>query len=302
MVYKFKIFCTIAETGSFSKTSKIVHITQPAVSLQIQALEEICGTKLLDRSRGSVTLTAAGEVMYKYAKKILNLHEKIEKEIGKATGMIKGGVTFGASTTLGNHVLPNVIIDFRKKHPRIRINMLVGNAKRIEDLLNTGFIDFGIVAGEPSKSGFKIEPVVQDELGFIVPPVHPWSRKELVSILEITKEPFIMREAGSATRQKIEEYLLSHGIGVNKLHIALVLGSTESIKEAVAGGAGISIISEWDAREEIKTGKLKFIVPREEKILRSFSLIMPPNIVLSPASEEFVSYLENYPYNNLLYK
>ncbi|MEW6738634.1 MAG: selenium metabolism-associated LysR family transcriptional regulator [Nitrospirota bacterium] len=302
MVYKFKIFCTIAETGSFSKTSRIVHITQPAVSLQIQALEEVCGTKLLDRSRGSVTLTAAGEVMYKYAKKILNLHEKIEKEIGRATGMIKGGVTFGASTTLGNHVLPGVIIDFRKKHPRIRINMLVGNAKRIEDLLNAGFIDFGIVAGEPSSNSFNVKPVVQDELGFIVPQAHPWSRKELVSILEITKEPFIMREAGSATRQKIEEYLLSHGIGVNKLHIALVLGSTESIKEAVAGGAGISIISKWDAREEIKTGKLKFIVPREEKILRSFSLIMLQNMVLSPASEELVSYLENYPYNKLLYK
>jgi molybdate transport repressor ModE-like protein len=300
MIYKFKIFCTIAETGSFSKTSRIVHITQPAVSLQIQALEEICGTKLLDRSRGSVTLTAAGEVIYNYAKKILDLHEKIEREIGKATGMIKGGVRFGASTTLGNHVLPNVIIDFRKKHPRIKINMLVGNAKRIEDLLNAGFIDFGIVAGEPSKSGFKVEPVVQDELGFIVPPAHPWSRKELVSILEITKEPFIMREAGSATRQKIEEYLLSHGIGIDKLHIALVLGSTESIKEAVAGGAGISIISKWDAREEIKTRKLKFVTPKEEKIFRNFSLIMTVNAVPSPAAEELISYFKNYPYTALL--
>ncbi|WP_203472951.1 selenium metabolism-associated LysR family transcriptional regulator [Dissulfurispira thermophila] len=300
MVYKFKIFCTIAETGSFSKTSKIVHITQPAVSLQIQALEEICGTKLLDRSRGSVTLTTAGEVLYKYAKKILDLHEKIEKEIGKATGMIKGGVTFGASTTLGNHVLPNVIINFRKKHPKIKINMLVGNAKRIEDLLNTGFIDFGIIAGEPSKTWFKAEPILQDELGFIIPIVHPWSRKELISILEITKEPFIMREAGSATRQKIEEYLLSHGIGINKLHIALVLGSTESIKEAVIRGAGVSIISKWDVKEEVKTGKLKFVSPKEEKIFRNFSLIMPTNTVLSPSAEELISYLKNYPYATLL--
>lgn len=298
--HKLKVFCTVAETKSFSKTSEIIHLTQPAVSLQIQALEEIYETKLFDRSSSFINLTTAGEILYRYAKEILALYAETEKEIGKITGRIKGSITIGASTTIGNYVLPTVISDFKKTHPKIKVNALIGNTRRIVDFLNSGVIDLGLVEGETSKHKIKTEPIIQDELLFIVPPFHPWAKKKVVSILEITKEPFILREEGSGTRQMIEKYLLSHGINTGDMSIALVLGSTEAIKQAVENGIGVSIVSKWAARKEVKYGSLKLITPKEEKIYRNFSLIMQKTAVLSHAVDEFLSYLKSYPYDNLL--
>ena len=104
--HKLKVFCTVAETKSFSKTSEIIHLTQPAVSLQIQALEEIYETKLFDRSSSTVALTPSGEILYKYAKEILNLYASAEKVIGEITGLVKGSISIGASSTIGNYLLP----------------------------------------------------------------------------------------------------------------------------------------------------------------------------------------------------
>ncbi len=298
--HKLKVFCTVAETKSFSKTSEIIHLTQPAVSLQIQALEELYETKLFDRSSNSISLTPAGEVLYRYSKDILALYAELEKEIGKITGLIKGSITIGASTTLGNYVLPSIIVDFKKNHPKIKINVLIGNTKRVLDLLNSGVIDLGLVEGETARHKIKVESLITDELALIVPPFHPWAKKKVISVLEIPKEPFIMREEGSGTRQMIEKYLAAHGIKISDMRIALVLGGTESIKEAVEGGIGISIVSRWAARKEIRYGSLKLITPKEEKMLRDFSLVMPRNAVVSHAVDEFLSFIKSYPYEDLL--
>jgi len=166
--------------------------------------------------------------------------------------------------------------------------------------LNSGILDLGLVEGEISRHKIKVEQLITDELVFIIPPLHQWAKKKTISILEITKEPFILREEGSGTRQMIEKYLLSHGINTSNMRIALVLGSTESIKEAVENGMGVSIISKWAAKKEVKYGSLKIVIPKEEKILRNLSLIMPKNAVQSHAVDDFFSYLKLYPYDNLL--
>lgn len=300
--HKLKAFCTVADTKSFSKTSGIIHITQPAVSLQIQSLEEIYEVKLFDRSSSSISLTPAGEVLYKYAKDILTLYADVEKQIGKITRLAKGSMVIGASTTIGNYIIPSVIANFRKIHPKIKINVFIGNTKKIADLLNSREIDFGLVEGDVSKHKLKIEPLITDELTFIVPSFHPWAKKKIVPILEITKEPFISREEGSGTRQIIEEYLLSCGINADDMQVALVLGSTESIKEAVENGIGISIVSKWAARKEVKRGGLRFVSPKGKKMIRKFSIIRPKNAITFYAVDEFLSYLKSYPYDDLLSK
>ena len=149
--HKLKVFCTVAETRSFSKASEIIHLTQPAVSLQIQALEEVYETKLFDRTSSNVMLTPAGEILYKYAKEILSLFADAEKDIGEITGLVKGSISLGASSTIGNYVLPAVIADFKRKNPKIKIHLLVGNTKRIVEFLNAGNIDLGLVEGEVTK-------------------------------------------------------------------------------------------------------------------------------------------------------
>lgn len=292
--HKLKVFCTVAETKSFSKASEIIHLTQPAVSLQIQALEELYETKLFDRSSSSVTLTKAGKVLYKYAKNILSLYADAEKQIGELTGLVKGSISIGASTTIGNNLLPNIIADFKKTRPKIKVHMLVGNTKRITEFLNSGNIDFGLVEGDVSKQKIKSEPLIKDELVVIVPSFHPWAKRKDISILEIMKEPFIFREEGSGTRQTIEKYLSSHGITVQNMMISTVLGSTVAIKEAVESGLGVSIVSRWSVRKERKYGTLKHLSIKEEKIMRDFSLIFSKNSVPTHAVDEFISYLRSY--------
>src|SRR5208337_4622200 len=298
--HKLKVFCTVAETKSFSKTSQIIHLTQPAVSLQIQALEELYETKLFDRSNSSINLTSAGEVLYRYSKDILTLYAELEKEISQITGLNKGRITIGASTTIGNYVLPNVVADFKKIHPKIKINILIGSTKKVLDLLNAGVVCFGLVEGETSKNKIKVEPMLADELVFILPATHPWAKRKAISLHEITREPFIIREEGSGTRQIVENYLISHGVKTSDLQIVLVLGGTESIKEAVESGMGIALVSRWAVRKELKYGILKYVIAKEARILRDFSLILPKNAVVSHAVDEFLSYLRLYPYNVLL--
>jgi DNA-binding transcriptional LysR family regulator len=298
--HKLKVFCTVAETRSFSKTSEIIHLTQPAVSLQIQALEEKYETKLFDRSSSTVTLTPAGEILYKYAKEILTLYTSAEKAIGKQTGLVKGSLTLGAGSNIGNYILPTLITEFRQTHPKSKIYLLVSNSKRVVDLLNAGNIDLGLVEGDVSRQKIVVKKLLADELLLIVPPGHHWAKRKEVSIADLSKEPFILRESGSGTRQMIEKFLGRHGITLHDLKISAILGSTEAIKDAVENGLGISIISRWAARKEKKYGTLHLLNIKEEKMARDFSLIMNKNSVASNSLEEFVSFLKAYSYDKLL--
>lgn len=298
--HKLKVFCTVAETRSFSKASEIIHLTQPAVSLQIQALEELYETKLFDRSSSNVTLTQAGEILYKYAKNILSLYAQAEKNIGEMTGLVKGSIGIGASTTIGNNLLPAVIADFKKTRPKIKIHMRVDNTRKIVESLNAGNIDFGLVEGDVTKQKIISERLIRDELCVIVPSFHVWAKRKEISILELTKEPFIFRETGSGTRQMVEKYLTEHGINLQNMMITLVLGSTEAIKQAVENGIGISIVSKWAARKETEYGTLKLLSIKEDKMIRDFTLIFSKNSVPTHAVDEFLSYLLSYRLDKLL--
>lgn len=298
--HKLKVFCTVAETKSFSKTSEIIHLTQPAVSLQIQALEELYETKLFDRSSGGINLTPAGEILYKYAKQILTLYAESAKEISKITGLIKGCVKIGAGTTVGNYILPAVAVDFKKRHPKIRVSISIGNARKILEMLNSSMIDFGVISEMPGKNKFSIESIISDELCVICSSEHPLTNQKSVSIYDVIKEPFVIREEGSSTRVIIEKFLAENGLSVSDLHISLILGSTGSIKEAVERGTGLSIVSKWAIRKEISCGNLRVLKLKEGKITRDFYIVLPKNTILSPAVEEFIAYLKNYPYSDLL--
>ncbi len=298
--HKLRVFCTVAETKSFSKASEIIHLTQPAVSLQIQALEELYETKLFDRSSSTVSLTPAGDILYKYAKEILALYAAAEKTVGELTGLVKGSISVGASTTIGNHLLPSVLADFRRTHPKIKVHLSVGNTKRIVEFLNSGNIDIGLVEGDVARQKVLVEKLTSDELVVIVPPLHPFTKKKEVSIYDVAKEPFILREEGSGTRQTIEKYLNKHGINTHDIKASMMLGSTEAIKEAVESGIGISIVSRWAARKENKYGSLKLLSLKEEKFFRDFSLISHKNAIVSHAVDEFLVYLKAYPFDKLI--
>lgn len=298
--HKLRVFCTVAETKSFSKASEIIRLTQPAVSLQIQALEEIYGTRLFNRSGCIITLTPAGELLYKYAKEINTLYTAAEKELGAFTGQVKGVVTIGASSTIGNYVLPAVISEFRKKYLKITMHLVTANTKNIVDYLNAGGVDIALVEGEVKKQKLVVEKLIPDEMVLIMHPLHPWAKKSNVSIFDVAKEPFIFREEGSGTRQMIEKYLIKHGISPQSIKIVFVMGSTESIKSAVEEGLGVSIVSKWAAKKEIRYGTLKTASFKEDKFIRDFSLLYRKAKDTSFTLDKFLTFLKKYPFDKQL--
>jgi len=298
--HKLRVFCTVAETRSFSKTSEIIHLTQPAVSLQVQALEEMYETKLFDRSGGTVTLTNSGELLYKYAKDILGLYASARRDINAMIGLVKGTLSIGASSTIGNYLLPSVIVAFRRNHPRIQTNLIVTNTKSVIEKLLAGEIDLGLVEGDVAKQNMVVEQLLPDELVLVMSPDHEWARRKNISISEITKEPIIMREKGSGTRQMIEKRLEENNLNPEELLVSLYLGSTEAIKTAVGDGLGVSIISAWAARKEIKGGSLVANRFKDARFPRHFSLIQRKKGFTSHTLGEFLEFLKIYPYEDPL--
>jgi DNA-binding transcriptional LysR family regulator len=292
--HKLRVFCTVAETKSFSKASEIIHLTQPAVSLQVQALEEIYETKLFDRSGGSVTLTPAGELLYNYAKEILGLYASARKDINAMVGLVKGNLSVGASSTIGNYLLPSAIVSFRRSHPRIKTNLLIGNTKLVIEKLLAGEVDVGLVEGEVSKHNLVVEKLIPDMLVVIMSPDHDWAKRKSISVSELVKEPVIMREEGSGTRQMIEKCLKDNKVDTAELPVSLVLGSTEAIKTAVEDGLGVSILSAWAVRKEIQAGTLVASHFKDARFQRHFSLVKRKKGFSSHTLEEFLEFLKIY--------
>lgn len=293
--HKLRVFCAVAETKSFSKASELIHLTQPAVSLQIQAMEELYETRLFDRSGNSINLTPAGEILYKRAKEILALYAEAQHNISEITGAIKGSLSIGASSTIGNYLLPHIIAAFKKKVPQVNISLVVNNTKVITERLNAGEIDIALVEGDVSKQRFSVETLLSDELVVIMSPAHHWTERRNVPAIELTKEPIIMREEGSGTRQIILKHLEEHGIKLDQLKIALVMGSTEAIKGAVEEGLGVSIVSAWAARKNLKQGPIKSTTFKDLKFNRNFSIISPKRNYSTHTAREFLNFLRVYP-------
>ena len=293
--HKLRVFCAVAETKSFSKASELIHLTQPAVSLQVQAMEELYETRLFDRSGNAINLTPAGEILYKRAKEILALYAEAQKNISEITGAIKGSLAIGASSTIGNYLLPSIISAFKKKVPQVNISLVVSNTKTITEKLNAGEIDIALVEGDVSKQRFAVETLLSDELVVVMSPAHPWAERRNIPGIEMTKEPLIMREEGSGTRQIILKHLEDHGIKLDNLKITLVLGSTEAIKSAVEEGMGVSILSAWAVRQAIKHGILKATTFKDVKFHRNFSIISPKRNYCTHTAKEFLNFLKVYP-------
>jgi DNA-binding transcriptional LysR family regulator len=258
-------------------------------------MEELYETRLFDRSGNSFNLTPAGEILYKRAKEILALYAEAQKNISEITGSIKGSLSIGASSTIGNYLLPSIISAFKKKIPQVSISLVVSNTKIITERLNAGEIDIALVEGDVSKQRFTVDTLLSDELVVIMSPAHPWAERRNIPAMDIIKEPLILREEGSGTRQVILKYLEEHGIKRDNLKVSLVLGSTESIKSAVEEGVGISIVSAWAARQAIKYGVLKAMTFKDIKFNRNFSIISPKRNYCTHTAKEFLNFLKVYP-------
>lgn len=287
------VFKTVADKRSFSQAAKALHISQPAISLQIQSLEETLGARLFDRNNKRVVLTQAGRTFYKYATQIIEMYEQSQKEIAELTGLVKGKIKIGASLTIGEYVLPKIAGHFVKDHPEVNMSINIANTEEITKNLLTNALDIGLVEGPIKHSDLIIEKFMDDELVVIVPVNHPWAKRDFIPAENLLSQPFIMREEGSGTRQIMEDKLADFSIKPEDLQIIMELGSTQAIKEAVEVGLGISIISKWAIKKDLKFNNLGMTRVENGPFNRNFNLVYNKHHFLTQATETFIKLLKS---------
>lgn len=288
-----RVFLTVVEKKSFSKAAKALFLTQPAVSFQIQMLEEYYGTRLFDRVSRNIVLTEAGHMLLKYANEMSNLQQDLEKEMQDLTANIKGKLRIGASTTIGEYIAPFILGAFKQMYPEVQLSLEVANSEDIEAAVHDTTLDIGLIESPLIGKDLEAIPFLDDEMVLITPPDHPWSKTDSVSVFELDKYPFISREKGSGTRVEIEQHLKKAGFSANNLNVIMELGSSSAIKAAVESNLGVSILSKWTVQAEEKAGLLHQVNLKDIEFDRTFHIIYHKKKFRTQATEEFLRFLKS---------
>jgi DNA-binding transcriptional LysR family regulator len=264
-------FLKIATLRSFTKAAEELYLTQPTVSKQIVDLERFFDVKLIDRTKRTVMLTKAGDLLLKYAKDFIRLKKETIEEIAAFKGLTKGTITVGASTIPGIYILPSVLSIFKKSYPGIQIRLLISDTKGIIEKMEEGAIDIGFVGAKSAAKKLDYKKLIDDTIVMIAPVEFPDS----INLNELKGYPLIAREPGSGTRNTFEASLkkIKH-VKTTDLTVIAELTDTEAIKETVKNGMGISYISKMAIVEELARGRLKRIsIQGFPDIKRSFYIV-----------------------------
>ncbi len=294
------VFLKAAEKLNFSEAAEELCLTQPAITFQIKKLESHYGTLLFYREKNRISLTEAGRILLEHTKRILSCYEDAEREIGRISGIVPGRIVVGASTTMGEYILPRVLGDFKARYPKVETILEIGNSDRILNGVVSHYLDVGILAEKVENRELRQEIILEDELVLIASPGHPLSAKRGgVMPKDLQDHRFIARERGSGTRKEAEQHLKKAGIDPKKLRISMWLGSSEAVKGAVEADLGIAILSRWAIQKELRLGVLREIPIRKTRIKRDFKLIHYKGKLLPLPMETFVEFIKNYNWKKL---
>ena len=289
---ELEIFCKVVELESFSKATEAVSLVQASVSERIAALEKKIGIRLLDRLGRKVIPTAAGELLHKHATLLLEMKETAQLEIERFTGLKQGEISMGGSTIPGEYILPDLIGRFNKKFPHLSVKLTIADSSEIENRVLEGQLEIGVIGSKSSHANLLCQKLWEDELVLAVPFRHPWARRKSVSLQELHKTPFILREDGSGTLKILEAYLRESGEdGTSALEVSVRFGSSTAVKEGIKSGLGLSILSARAIDTEVKAGLLKALKVKGLTMSRNFFLIRNKLRIASPACQAMLEFL-----------
>ncbi|MBF0447562.1 MAG: LysR family transcriptional regulator [Magnetococcales bacterium] len=290
---RLRVFHSVAKHLSFTRAAEELLLTQPAVTFQIRQLEEHFNTRLFDRHHNRITMTEAGVMVFNYAERILELYRETEKAINEMTGMTRGIVKLGASTTIGEYILPLILSSYHESFPSVRVRMTVDNTRLILRKLEDATIDLGMVEGPVKNKNIQISPCLEDELILILPPNHPLAHMSEIPIGDLKPYPFVSREEGSGTRAVIAEHMLKAGFNYEDLNMVLELGTTESVKAAVEGHVGFSIVSSVSIRKELRLKSLTAHRIQGISMKRRLNFVYQKQKFRSKAVEELLNFAKD---------
>lgn len=286
--FRLVVFRAVAEQLSFRKAAEELYLTQPAVSLQIKALEEDLGVQLFDRTGSRIALTEAGKRLLRYAREGNALLREAEHAVTSLAGPQGGDLLLGASTTIAQYVLPRLVAEFCRENPRVRPSLQSGNTEHIVSAVVAQQIALGFIEGPARSRDVRTEPFLVDEIVLIVPAAHEWAERAAVECAELVATPLLMRERGSGTRRVVEAALESCHVKRSALRIAMELDSTEAIKSAVESGLGAGFVSRWALAKDLRVGNsLRIIQLEGVRIRRDLLVVYPTGSGLQGLAQEF---------------
>lgn len=280
----------VKEFGTFTAAARQIGLTQPAVSLQIQSLEEELGAQLVIRNARTCELTPAGEALINFADEVFNRLRQTRTLVSQLTGEVSGPVRIGASTIPGEYILPSMLAGFVRQHVKVRLYLEIGDSEQIMEWLDSKRIDFGVIGSLPQNFRADASPLASDELLITVRADHPWALRNITAA-DLLTSPFIAREHGSGTRETYERALHQLGLDPEKLQTVLVCGSSSSVLTAVESGVGYAFCSKWALTDALSLGRVASAKVDGLRITRGFSIVAYPDRFRTLAVEELLSSL-----------
>ncbi len=269
--FRLKVFRIVARQLNFRRAAEELRLTQPAVTGQVKALEEELGLALFDRSGGRVTLTPQGTLLLDYADRLHLLADEAMQALAASTGRSAGRLAVGASQTIGQYLLPNLLAGFIRLHPHVAITTIGGNTEDVLEALAAHQVELALIEGPAMRSDIRTEPFLEDHMVLVVPAGHAWA--------DCTIEPaalegasMLTRELGSGSRRVVEMALEAAGIRVKNLNYRLTLDSTEGLLSAVEAGLGVAFVSRWAVRNQLTLGTLRVAHVRNLNLSRMLSI------------------------------
>lgn len=284
----FKVFCDLAETGSFSKAAVINSITQSAVSQQIRALENKFQVTLVERGRRNFSLTAEGSAFLNASREILEVYNDLDNRLHELRNVVAGELRIASIYSIGLHELPPYLKAFREKFPEVEVHVGYRRSQQVYAQVLSGEVDLGLVAYPVKRSGLQADIFSEDRLVLICHPNHPLAARKRITLAALSGEKFIAFEPDLPTRKVIDRHLRENSVEIEH---AMEFDNIETVKRAVEVESGVSIVPSNTVRQEVEGGVLAAVEIEGAKMSRPLGVITKRNRARSPAHKEFVDAL-----------
>jgi DNA-binding transcriptional LysR family regulator len=283
-------FCAVVERRSFSQAAERLGVTQPAVSLQVRALEKRLGTQLLDRSGRRVEPTEAGWKLYRGAQRMLALEDQLVADVAATSeGELSGDLVLGASTGPAAIAVPLLLGEFQREHPEVRVYLTVSDTHSVVERVAARELELGIVGASRRHRGVRFEPFLSDQVILAVPPGHRFAGRT-VTLDELREETLILMQEGAGVRQIVEDGLRRRGVRLRDLDVRLELGLQESVRHAVEAGYGVTFISRTAVESQLAAGALAEARVEGLEVTREISLASATGRARTRVAEAFVDF------------
>lgn len=289
---RLQVFHAVAKHLSFTKAADALFMTQPAVTFQIRQLEEHFNIRLFDRARGHVALTNAGVMMLDYAERIIALSAELDTRMKELTGQLAGPLLIGASTTIADFLLPQVLGEFKARFPAVLPRLFMANSEAVQARVAERSLDVGFIEGDSHLPSLVSDVCCEDELKVVCAPSHPLAKLQSVTPASLMEHAYLSREAGSGTREVIDHYLQKNGVAPDLLQVVMEVGSPEALKGLVATGLGFAIMSRASLAVETRIGRLVQIA-LSPRLKRDFSVVYPKERIHSRMVNAFVEFAKD---------